>query len=166
MQQRAERDAAMAQLEQSRIVLAMRLAEHNGKKYKVIEEALAFVGDVQEANHFVSPEKLYRPPFSPSGENLASCEGKRSNILFNVLVSSFNFAKKSLKLECFGGVLCNAALVAVSMIALLQLQQVSHEGHQKHEDVFVNRRLRKLPGLQESSSDDRLSNLDVLLARG
>ena len=167
MQQRAERNAAIAQLEQSRIVLAMRLAEHHGKKYKVIEEALAFVGDIQEANHFVSPEKLYRTPFSSSGENLATREGNRPNIFYNVLVSSFNFAKKSLKLECLGGVLGNAALVAVSMIALLQLQQVAHrDDHQRHEDVFGNRRVRKVSRLPVSSSDDRLSNLDVLLARG
>ena len=51
--QRAERDAAIARLEQSRIVLAMRLGEHHGKKHKVIEEALAFVGDVQDAAIFV-----------------------------------------------------------------------------------------------------------------
>ncbi|PON96886.1 Plastid division protein PDV [Trema orientale] len=168
VQQRAERDAAIAQLEQSRIVLAMRLAEHHGKKYKVIEEALAFVGDVQEAKNFISHERLYGPPFSSSGENLAATrEGKRPNILYNVLVSSFNFAKKSLNLESLGGVLGNAALVAISMIALLQLQQVAHKDRQKHEDVvFVNRRVRKATQLQESSSDDRSSNLDVLLARG
>ncbi|XP_062120243.1 plastid division protein PDV1 [Humulus lupulus] len=165
-QQRVERDAALAQLEQSRIVLAMRLAEHHGKKYKVIEEALAFVGDVQEANQFVSPEKLYGTPFSPSGENLATREGKRSNLLYNVLISSFNFAKKTLKLECFGGVLGNAALVAISMIALLQMQQVAHrEDNHMHEDI-VYRRVRKASRLQDSSSDDNLSNLDVLLARG
>ena len=38
-QQRAERDAAIARLEQSRIVLALRLVDHHGKKYKVFEEA-------------------------------------------------------------------------------------------------------------------------------
>ncbi|GKD97479.1 plastid division protein PDV1 [Tanacetum coccineum] len=42
-QQRAERDVAIARLEQSRIVLALRLADHHGKKYKVIKEARAFV---------------------------------------------------------------------------------------------------------------------------
>ncbi|XP_024022333.1 plastid division protein PDV1 isoform X2 [Morus notabilis] len=168
VQQRAERDAAIARLEQSRIVLAMRLAEHQGKKYKVIEEALAFVGDVQEANQFVSPEKLYTSPLSSSGDNLATCEGKRPNILCNVLVSSLNFARKTLKLDILGGVLGNAALVAISMVALLHMHQVAHTDHQqRHEDnVFSNRRVRKAPRLQESSSDDHLSNLDVLLARG
>ncbi|XP_030501932.2 plastid division protein PDV1 isoform X2 [Cannabis sativa] len=165
-QQRVERDAALAQLEQSRIVLAMRLAEHHGKKYKVIEEALAFVGDVQEANQFVSPEKHYGSPFSPSGEKLESHERKRSNLLYNFFISSFNLVKKTLKLECFGGILGNTALVAISMIALLQMQQVAHrEDNQKHEDI-VHRRVRKASRLQASPSHDSLSNLDVLLARG
>ncbi|XP_075476367.1 plastid division protein PDV1-like isoform X2 [Primulina tabacum] len=43
-QQQVERDAAIARLEQSRVVLAMRLAEHQGKKYKAIEEAQELVG--------------------------------------------------------------------------------------------------------------------------
>ncbi|URE20272.1 hypothetical protein MUK42_11604 [Musa troglodytarum] len=38
-QQRAERDAAMVQLGQSRNILARRLAEHQGKKYIAIEMA-------------------------------------------------------------------------------------------------------------------------------
>ncbi|XP_028548776.1 plastid division protein PDV1 isoform X2 [Dendrobium catenatum] len=33
-QQQAERDAAIARLEQSRIILAMRLSEHQGEKHK------------------------------------------------------------------------------------------------------------------------------------
>ncbi|GMN44468.1 hypothetical protein TIFTF001_013658 [Ficus carica] len=142
----------------------MRLAEHQGKKYKVIEEALAFVGDVEEANRFVTPEKLYSSPFGPSDENLATCEGKRPNILCNILVSSFNFARKSLKLDFLGGVLGNAALVTISMVALLHMHQVTRTEHQqRHEDdFFSNRRVRKTSRLQESSSDD---HLDVLLAR-
>ncbi|GKC83329.1 2-oxoglutarate dehydrogenase, mitochondrial-like protein [Tanacetum coccineum] len=44
--QRVERDAAIAWLEQSIIVLALRLADHHGKNYKVTEEARAFVGSL------------------------------------------------------------------------------------------------------------------------
>ncbi|XP_057951127.1 plastid division protein PDV1 isoform X2 [Malania oleifera] len=76
VQQRAERDAAVARLEQSRIILAMRLAEHHGKKYKVIEEAFAFVGDVRDAGRYVSPENLYRPTNS-SVENFVTLGGNR-----------------------------------------------------------------------------------------
>lgn len=168
MQQRAERDAAIARLEQSRIVLAMRLADHHGKKYKVIEEALAFVGDVRDAGQFVSPENLYGAPCSLSGEKFVTREGKRSNILINALISSFDFAKKSLKLDHMGGILGNAALVAVSMLAWLHLHQVAYREHpQKREDtLYSNRNTRETSLLEESSSNGRLSQLDVLAGRG
>jgi hypothetical protein len=168
MQQRAERDAAIARLEQSRIVLAMRLADHHGKKHKVIEEALAFVGDIRDAGQFVSPENLYGPPYSPSGEKFVTREGKRSNILIKAFISSFDFAKKSLKLDHMGGILGNAALVAVSMLAWLHLHQVAYREHpQKREDnLDSNRNMRQTSLLEESSSNGRLSQLDVLAGRG
>ncbi|TQD81496.1 hypothetical protein C1H46_032940 [Malus baccata] len=163
VQQRAERDAAIARLEQSRIVLAMRLSEHHGKKYQVIEEALAFVGDVCDASRLVSPESLYGPPISPSGEKLVASEGKKSNILIKFLISSINFAKRTLKLDNTGGILGNAALVAFSMIALVHLNQVGIKEHpQKLEDKnHINRNARKT-----SPPIGRYSNLDVLLGRG
>ncbi|KAL6127616.1 hypothetical protein ACLB2K_070979 [Fragaria x ananassa] len=167
VQQRVEKDAAIARLEQSRIVLALRLSEHHGKKYKVIEEALAFVGDVCDANGFVSPENLYVPPVTP-GDNLANSEGKRSNILMKVLVSSVNFAKKTLKLDNMGGLLGNAALVAVSMLALVHMQQVAVKEHTQlvEDKIYMNRSARKTSRTEGASSSSRLSNLDVLLARG
>lgn len=167
-QQRAERDGAIARLEQSRIILAMRLAEHHGKKYKVIEEALAFVGDVQDAAGFISPENLYSAPVSPSGGNFVSTEGRRFNGLINILISSFNFAKRSLKLDHMGGILGNAAMVAVSMVALLHLHQVAYKEHpQKLDDkVCSNQAVRRTPQLESSSSNTGLNQLDVLSARG
>ena len=165
--QQAERDAAIARLEQSRIILAMRLAEHHGKKYKVIEEALAFVGDVHDASHFVSPENLYGSPTSPLGENLIRREGKRPNTVIKVLLSSFEFAKKSLKLDHAGGLLGNAALFTVSMIAMLHLHQITHKHHPyKQQDPFSNRNGKKAFGLEGSSSNGSLNHLDVMLARG
>ena len=165
--QRAEIDAAIARLEQSRIILAMRLAEHHGKKYKVIEEALAFVGDVHDASHFVSPENLYGSPTSPSGENLIRREGKKPNTVIRVLLSSFEFAKKSLKLDHVGGLLGNAALFTVSMIAMLHLHQVAHKHHPyKQEDLYSNRNGKKAFGLEGSSSNGSLDHLDVMLAKG
>lgn len=161
VQQRAERDAAIARLEQSRIVLALRLAEHHGKKYQVIEEALAFVGDVHDARCF---DKFHGPSFSPSGDKMATNGVKRSNIVSNVLVSSFNFAKKLLKLDDMGSIMGNAALYAISMIALLHLHQVANKKHENN--IYVNRKAVITSGSQEASSNDRLSNLDVLLARG
>ncbi|KAG6745640.1 hypothetical protein POTOM_050138 [Populus tomentosa] len=166
--QRAERDAAIARLEQSRIILAVRLAEHHGKKYKVIEEALAFVGDVNDASRFVSRENLYGSPTSPSGENLVRNEGKGPNTVIKVLLSSFEFAKKSLKLDLMGGILGNAALFTVSMIAMLHLHQVAYKDHpNKQEDLlYRNRNGKKVSGLEGSSSNGSLNHLDVLLARG
>lgn len=165
VQQRAERDAAVARLEQSRIALAMRLAEHQGKKYRVIEEAVAFVGDVRDACHFVSPENLYASAPYPPGENFVPPAGKRSSNLFKFLLTSFNFAKNSLRMDQMGGVLGNAALVAISMLAFLQLHQASCNNKyildlpQKQDNAFNNRR-------SVSSSGGRLTHLDVMLARG
>ncbi|KAB5524170.1 hypothetical protein DKX38_021919 [Salix brachista] len=155
--QRAERDAAIARLEQSRIILAVRLAEHHGKKYKVIEEALAFVGDVNDASRFVSPENLYGSLTSPSGENLVRHEGKGPNMVIKVLLSSFEFAKKSLKVDHMGGILGNAALFTVSMIAMLHLHQVAYKDHpSKQEDLlYSNRNGKKVSGLEGSSSNGR-----------
>ncbi|XP_052184446.1 plastid division protein PDV1 [Diospyros lotus] len=174
VQQRAERDAAIARLEQSRIILAMRLAEHHGKKYKVIEEALAFVADVRDAGRFVSPDNLYgSAPFRP-GEHFAPCEGRRSSNLIKFLISGFEFAKKSLKIDQMGGILGNAALVAISMLALLHLHQVPYQGEQvlevpgEQEDAAgYNTSGRKVSSwLEDSSSTGHLTNLDVMLARG
>ena len=144
-QQRAERDAAIARLEQSRIVLALRLADHHGKNYKVIEEARAFVGQVQ--NH--------------------SYLEKRSNTLVKVVISSFNFAKKSLKVDHVGGVLGNAALFAVSMVALLHLHQVADRDRyisdlQQVNTSQLNKNVTKVYVPQGASSN----GLDVLSARG
>ncbi|XP_043717337.1 plastid division protein PDV1 [Telopea speciosissima] len=169
-QQQTERDAAIARLEQSRIVLAMRLADHRGKKCKVIEEALAFVGDIENEGHFVSPEHLFGSPRSQSGENIGH-EGKKPNIVMQVLASSFAFARKSLKLERMGGLLGNAALFTVSMLALLQLNQVAFkkkfmvEFPEMQENSFYSKRdkFSQLEGLSPSS---RVKHLDVLAARG
>ncbi|KAE9621455.1 hypothetical protein Lalb_Chr01g0014881 [Lupinus albus] len=167
-QQRVERDAAIARLEQSRVVLAMRLAEHQGKKYKVIEEALAFVGDVHDANCLVSPETLYGQPNCRGAENFAIEKGKGSNILINVFLSSINFVKKSLALDHMGGMVGNAAMVAVSMIALLHLHQVTyHDPPFRQEDrVHRNRTVGRKTQLEDSTSGTHSSSLDVLLARG
>ncbi|KAJ4843579.1 hypothetical protein Tsubulata_046310 [Turnera subulata] len=171
MQQRAERDAAIARLEQSRIVLAIRLDEHHGKKFKVIEEARAFVGEVNAASRFVSPENLYGGGgghSNPSGESLTTRGG---NFLLRILVSGFDFANKSLKLDNVGGMLGNAALFAVSMMALLHLHhQVAYkEQHQyKQEDgLFRNGNVKRGGTLEGSpSGGGGLNQLDVMLARG
>lgn len=165
-QQCVERDAAIARLEQSRIVLAVRLAEHRGKKYKVIEEALAFIGDVRDAGSLVAPDIFYGQP-NCSAENIATEKAKRSNILINIFISSFNFVKRSLGLDHMGGIVGNAALVAVSMIALLHLHQVTnHEQPFGQENTVHRNSTMRRTRLVGSSSEAHSSNLDVLLARG
>ncbi|KAE8700055.1 Plastid division protein PDV1 [Hibiscus syriacus] len=140
IQQQVERDAAIARLEQSRIILALRLVEHHGKKYKVIDEALAFVGDVHDASHYVSPENLYRTPNSPFGQNLVSHKGKYSDKLIKVLVSSFNYAKKSLNFDHMGGILSNVAIFAISMVAMMHLQQLTLSEHSGRQEDNINQR--------------------------
>ncbi|KAJ7959274.1 Plastid division protein PDV1 [Quillaja saponaria] len=167
IQQRAERDAAFARLEQSRIILAMRLAEHHGKNYKVIEEPMAFAGDVRVTSQFVSPEDLHGQSYSQSGENFVTEKAKRFNILIKLLVSSLNFARKSLGLNRMGTIVGNAALVAFSMVAWLQLHQVTYkELHHKQEDNVYNRTVRRNTLVEGSSSNVLPSNLGVLLGRG
>lgn len=162
LQQRAERDAALARLEQSRIILAMRLAEHQGKKYKVIEEALAFVGDVCDASRFVSCDNLFGAANGSSRQSAVN-HGNRSNILIKALISSFNFARKSL----MGGVLGNAALVTVTMMTLLHFNKVAYkELKHRHEGDNYSFNVRKTFKQGESSSRGSLGQLDVLVARG
>ncbi|CAM0910454.1 unnamed protein product [Alopecurus aequalis] len=83
LQQRAERDAAIARVQQSRIVLAARLAEHRGKGHGVIEEALGFVGDVLDKSQFVLPEDVYRM-HNQSGED-EDRKGHGSNMVLHQL---------------------------------------------------------------------------------
>lgn len=172
-QQQAERDAAIARLEQSRIALAMRLAEHNGKKYKVIEEARALVTDVRKASLFVSPENPFGPSTYPVNRNFASPEDKRSNVLVNFLISTFNFVSSTLKLDSMSGTLGNAALFTISMLAFLHLNQVS--GKEKYtlnlnlspnQNLDYTRDMSKVYRTVGSSSSDHSDQLDVMSARG
>ncbi|RWV78534.1 hypothetical protein GW17_00060479 [Ensete ventricosum] len=170
-QQRAERDAAIARLEQSRIILAMRLAEHRGKKYKVIEEALAFVGDVHNMGHFVTPETLYENEMtrSRSGKNLEDHECKGPSMLMQMFVSSFAVAKRSFGLVSVQGLLGNATMFAVSMLALVHLNQVAFKGETapgRDQTFYRKRNKLRFSRMDNSSHGGQLKRLDVLSARG
>lgn len=156
-QQRAERDAAVARLEQSRIVLAMRLAEHQGKNNKVIKEAQELVGDVRNAGQFVTPEYIYGSTQHPSGESfIQQQKGTKPNPIVNFFISAFTIVSKSLKLDNTVGILGNAALLAVSMLAFVQMNQ--------HRAAFDSE-MRKVCDTRGASSDC-LTELDVYSARG
>lgn len=163
LQQRAERDAALARLEQSRIILAMRLADHQGKKYEVIEEALAFVGDVRDASRFVAPENLYEMPRNQPGETADDEKGKRSSMLMRLLISSFALAKNSVSMDKIGGVLGNAALFAVSMLAFLQLHQVAFQSRLQDRNFYNKRTVRSD---LEPGCSSQMRQFDVFSAKG
>ncbi|KAL9268176.1 Plastid division protein PDV1-like protein [Drosera capensis] len=106
IQQRAERDAALARLEQSRIILALRLSEHHGKRYKVIDEALDFVGDVQDGPCFITPEDLSGPSLS----------------------ATFGLCQERAETGHNGWCLRQcSAFFAISMLAMLHIHRVSDE---------------------------------------
>ncbi|CAN8252752.1 unnamed protein product [Cochlearia groenlandica] len=152
-QQRTERDVAVARLEQSRMLLAMRLAEHHGKTYGVLNEALAFVGSIKNTSRFVSPENLYNSSTPP--------DGKKSNLFISAFASAFGFAKRALGFNHVRGVLGNAAIFAISMVAMLHLQQVA-----KEDGLYRNQERKKTYRREMSSSDVSMDQLDVMMARG
>lgn len=168
IQQRAERDAALARLEQSRIVLALRLAEHHGKRYKVIDEAMDFVGNVRDATCFVGPDNFSNPPASAPAEHSLQKKGVSSNIFVRFLFSGLDSAKRTLQLDKLGGVLGNAALFALSMVALLHLQQATSKDNNMLDSAQNQdrRTVKKLLQRDGSSSTGQLNPLDVRLARG
>jgi hypothetical protein len=96
----------------------MRLSEHQGRKYKVIEEAMAFVGDINtDTHHFVSHEDQCTEDLKHRSDKR---QGLGMGMLMQVLSSSVGLAKGSV-----GGILVNTTVFAVSMLALLQLNQMA-----------------------------------------
>ncbi|GMH08919.1 hypothetical protein Nepgr_010759 [Nepenthes gracilis] len=162
IQQRAERDAAIARLEQSRIILALRLAEHHGKRYTVIDEALDFVGDVRDAT-FISPENLFGPSPSAPVEHATLQRRNNSNVFLRVLLSGFCSARNVIKLDRIGGILGNAALFTFSMIAMLHLHRVAYNDNHTLEIIPKRERISKRISEPDGSSP---CNFDVLSARG
>ncbi|XP_042433979.1 plastid division protein PDV1-like isoform X2 [Zingiber officinale] len=138
-QQRAERDAAITRLEQSRVILAMRLADHRGKR-----------------------------PESQLGENLEGRE-KKPSMFMQAFLSSFAAAERSIRLVGFQGILANAAIFAVSMLAFLQLNQVACNGgntQTRDPTSYRKRNERKCLLLDKSSTGSQSKHLDVTFARG
>lgn len=129
------------------------------------------MGAVHDATNFASPDNVCGSAACPSGENCLPQDVKESNVVVRVLISGLNFAKKTIRFNRFNGILGNAALVAVSMLALLHLQKVSsrntYVSHlpQKQEDIIIGKNVTKVsrPG---RTSSNALAHMDVLLARG
>ncbi|XP_078431642.1 plastid division protein PDV1-like [Wolffia australiana] len=106
-QQQTERDAAIARLEQSRKVLAMRLSCHRGKKFSVIEEALSFIHKASDGAWFT------RPPSQPSDDQETN-RGRNPTVRIKV---------KDL--------LTNAAVFAVSALLLVQINSAAPSEQQR-----------------------------------
>ncbi|CAL9038967.1 unnamed protein product [Musa banksii] len=171
-QQQAERDAAIARLEQSHIILAMRLADYRGKKYRVIDKALSFVGNVHDMGCSVTPETLSENKItrSQSGKNLEGHEGRSSSMLIQMFISGFAAAKNSFRLVRIHGVLRNAAVFAISMLALMQLNQVACSGgtaRSQHQTFYKKRNGGRFSwSASASSHSSQLEHLEVVSARG
>ncbi|PKA58968.1 Plastid division protein PDV1 [Apostasia shenzhenica] len=168
-QQQAERDAAIARIEQTRIVLAAKLAEYQGQKHTVIEEAQAFVSVLQDTDHFISPENVYKDPLSCAGDNFGIRTGRGLHSFMHFLVSSFVSARNSISMERIGGVFGNAALFAVSMLALLQLHRVAFNGESpplSNQSFYKNKNEKDAYRLEFSSQPTELEYFDVFSARG
>lgn len=161
LQQRAERDAAIARVQQSRILLAARLVDHRGKRHGVIEEALGFVDDVLEKSEFVSPEDVYGVHSPGEDEKDPGVHG--SNMMVRVVSCSFSLAKNVLRLQKIGGTLGNATVFAVSTLAFLQLHQFAF-GKQTPVVQFTRTDNHFRSG--ESRKNSKEKHLEVLLARG
>lgn len=199
LQQRADKDAALMRLEESRLMLLRRLREHRGRDLTVIQEALAFASDRDEA------EDIHSNPFAhqnsstreankavrcnkneKTDENNENLQNKCQTGLTCFLNFSIQFMKNSEPLHRMAGVVAKVALIAVSMLTVLQLQQTTlgtlkrncsnkssrveknssqfkRQGHTNIEDHFPKHsggEMTKLPGQYS------FKNLDVLFGRG
>jgi len=129
------------------------LAEHHGKRYKVIDEAMDFVGDVRDASCFVGPEILPNTHKRADGN---SSHQRRPNLLVRFFLWGFGSTKRALQLDKMGGVLGNAALFALSMLALLHIHQVTCKGNGMLEVSSKHSRSDKKLGGQPVQLDVRM----------
>lgn len=141
----------------------MRLAQHQGKKYRVIDEALAFVGEVSDKSQFISPDDV-RATHSRSDDNAEENRGNGSRIMSNVLSCSLALAKNSFRLDKIGGALSNAAVFAVSMVAFLQLHQIAFGS--KTPAMEYRKRIEYNFQYGTSQQNGKGKHLEVYLARG
>jgi hypothetical protein len=141
----------------------MRLAEHQGKKHRIIDEVLAFVGEVSDKSQFISFEDV-RATHSRSEDDLEHNRGNGSRIMSNMLSSSLSLAKNSFRLDKIGGALGNAAMFAVSMLAFFQLHQITFGSKTPAMEYRKRIEYSIQPGSSQPNGKGKL--LEVYLARG
>ncbi|XP_074588749.1 plastid division protein PDV1-like [Curcuma longa] len=157
-QQEAEHSAAIAILEESRRILAMRLTDHL-EKYKFIQDATTFFNNVDDMGHFFAPDVSSENEMTRSQEvsNSKAQEGRIVCTLLQKFISSAAVATKSFRLTRIDGALGSAAMFAVSMLAFLQLNQfvVKGEAGQTRAQTFYRKK-----------TCEQFMHFDVWSARG
>ncbi|VAH74775.1 hypothetical protein VPH35_051019 [Triticum aestivum] len=164
-QQQAERDIALARLQQSHIMLTIRLKEHHGNNHKVIDEALDFVHNVY--HDFWSFLSVNKPEKSRthSGANSTKETGDGSDFLGWMVSSSLDVVRNSFNMKNIGGFLGNSAVLAVGMITMLQLH-LSSSGEQSSScGKYSYRRINRDDSSRSLAGRSRMSHLDVFLAK-
>lgn len=73
-QQRRRKDAALAELEESRRVLLLRLKEHEGRETQVVEEAMTFAGEPVKQQQQQRSDDLALPPYLHPVSSALYCE--------------------------------------------------------------------------------------------
>lgn len=134
-QQRAERDATLTQLEESRLILLRRLTEHHGRQWDLIQEALAFATyRGEEEDLHVTPSSFLYPTVEQQDgaiysekkmiydEKIGDYEKNSFNGLTHLLSISIQSVKNSDRLHKLAGVVAKAAFVAV--LGILGMQQM------------------------------------------
>lgn len=134
-QQRAERDATLTQLEESRLILLRRLTEYHGRQWDFIQEALSFsTYRGEEEDLHVSPSSYLYPTLEqPDGaiysekkmiydEKIGDYQKNSFNGLTRLLSISIQSVKNSDRLHKIAGVVAKAAFVAV--LGILGVQQM------------------------------------------
>ncbi|XP_057816339.1 plastid division protein PDV1 isoform X1 [Cryptomeria japonica] len=155
VQQRAEKDAALMQLEESRRILLKRLKEHRGRDMSIIKEALAFASDGDEAgDSHLNPNVFQDCSMAEANKalstnknderhnNTADLQKKCQGGLAYLLDFGYQFVKNSDNLHAVAGVVTKVALVAVSMFAIFRLQQTP-DGTRKEDRRSKASRMQK-----------------------
>lgn len=167
-QQQAERDVALARLQQSHIMLAIRLKQHHGKNHGVIDEASNFVNNVY---HDVWPVgSLNEPEKSRSHSDTNSTDKKETgfNFLRWMVAPGLDLARNSFSMKNIGGLLGNSAVFAIGMITLMQLHFMAFGEQSPSSGKYSYRRINRGNSSRSETPlavDSRMSHLDVFLAK-
>nr|CAB3471672.1 unnamed protein product [Digitaria exilis] len=162
-QQQAERDFALARLEQSRIMLAIRLKEHHGNNQEIIDEASDFLRNVyQDVWPSLSVNKAEKCADS------ASDMVKGPNFFVRMISSSLAIAGSTFSVKNLGSVLGNTAAFAIGVCTLVQLSRLASGAHSPAAGNYPFKRINEKNSsrFETSRGGSTVAHLDVSLAKG